>query len=48
MRCKENIFYNQGAEALEQVAQRGGRCPFCGNFQGKVRQKSDLVEGVHA
>ena len=29
---KEEIFYNEGGETLEQIAQRGGRCPIPGNI----------------
>ena len=31
------IFYSEGGEALAQVAQRCGRCPIPGNFQGGAR-----------
>jgi len=34
---------------LDQVAQRGGRCPIPGNIQGRVGwgpEESDLVEDV--
>uniref|UniRef100_A0A8C0AWU1 NEUV protein n=1 Tax=Buteo japonicus TaxID=224669 RepID=A0A8C0AWU1_9AVES len=31
-RCKEEMFYDEGGEALAQVAQRGGRCPIPGNI----------------
>jgi len=40
-------FYNQGSETLEQVAQRGGKCPIPGNIQGQVgwgSEQPDLVE----
>ncbi|KAK4812027.1 LOW QUALITY PROTEIN: hypothetical protein QYF61_025018 [Mycteria americana] len=50
-RYKEEIFYNEGGEALEQVTQRGGRCPILGNIQGQVEwssQQPDLVEDVPA
>ncbi|KAK4831465.1 LOW QUALITY PROTEIN: hypothetical protein QYF61_017713 [Mycteria americana] len=30
---KEEIFYDEGGETLEQIAQRGGRCPIPGNIQ---------------
>jgi len=46
---KEEIFYPEGSETLEQVAQRGGRCPIPGNLQGKVGRGSeqpDLAEDV--
>ncbi|KAK4822058.1 hypothetical protein QYF61_008867, partial [Mycteria americana] len=48
---KEEIFYNEGGEALAQVAQRGGRCPIPGNIQGQVgwgSEQPDLVEDVPA
>ena len=38
-------------ETLEQVAQRGGRCPIPGNIQGQVglgSEAPDLVEDVPA
>lgn len=31
----KKFFYHQGSEELEQVAQRGGRCPYLETF--KVR-----------
>ena len=40
-----------GGETLEQVAQRGGKCPIPGNIQGEVGQSSeqpDLVVDVPA
>ena len=49
MRYKEEVFYNVGGEALEQVTQRGCRCLIPGNIQGRVGQGSgqpDLVEDV--
>ena len=45
------MLYNEGGKTLEQVAQRGGRCPMAGNVQGQVGQGSeqpDLVEDVPA
>jgi len=30
----EKVFYSEGGEALEPVAQRGGGCLFPGQFQG--------------
>lgn len=36
-----NFFYNDHGETLEQVAQRGGRCPSLGNIQGQTRQGSE-------
>jgi len=35
-RYKEEIFYNEGGEIVEWVAQTGGRCPTSGNIQGQV------------
>jgi len=43
------MFYTEGGETLDQVAQRGGRCPIPGNIQGQVGRGSeqlDLVEEV--
>ena len=45
---RKNFFYNEGGETLEQVAQRGGRCPIPGNIVGQVGRGSDLVEDVPA
>jgi len=45
------VSTNKGGEALEQVAQRGGKCPFSGNIQGQVGQGSerlDLMEDAPA
>ena len=50
-RYKEEIFYNESGETLEQVAQRGGRCPIPGNIQDQAGQgfeQPDLVEDVPA
>ena len=33
---KEKVFYDQGGEALAQVAQRGGGCPVPGDIQGQA------------
>jgi len=44
---KEEIFYNEGGETLEQVAYRGSGGPIPGNMQDQVGQGSeqpDLVE----
>jgi len=43
---KEEIFYNEGGETLEQIAQRGGRCPIPGNIQGLVGQGSEYTDAV--
>ena len=40
-RYKEDIFYNDGGETLEQVAQRCCRCPIPGNIQGQVGRGSE-------
>ncbi|KAK4819013.1 hypothetical protein QYF61_024129 [Mycteria americana] len=48
---KEDIFYSESGETLEQGAQRGCRCPIPGNIQGQVGRGSeqpDLVEDVPA
>ena len=45
------MMHHEGSETLEQVTQRGGRCPIPGNIQGQVGQGSeqpDLVEDVPA
>ena len=45
------MFYSEGGETLEEVAQRGGRCPIPGNVQGQVGwgfEQLGLVEGVPA
>ena len=34
------MFYDEGGEALAQVARRGGRCPIPGNIPGQVGQGS--------
>ena len=50
-RYKEEIFYNEGGETLEQVAQRGGRCPIPENIQDQVgwgSKQPDLVDNVPA
>jgi len=47
----EEIFYNEGGETIEQVAQRDGRCPIPGNIQGQAgsgSEQPDLVEDVSA
>ena len=48
-RYKQENFYDEGFETLEQFTQRGGRCPVPGNVQGQVAQVSeqpDLVEDI--
>lgn len=32
---KQENFYDEGDEKLEQVAQKGGSCPMPGNIQGQ-------------
>ena len=49
--ARKLVFYNEDGETLEQVAQRGSRCPIPGNIQGQVgwgSEKPDLVEDVPA
>jgi len=44
-------LFNEGDETLEQVAQRGGRCPIPGNIQSQVGwgpEQLDLVDDVPA
>ncbi|KAK4815640.1 hypothetical protein QYF61_005202 [Mycteria americana] len=38
-RYKEEFFYDEGGETLEQVAQRRGICPIPGNIQGCEDEK---------
>jgi len=40
-RDSETRFYNNGGEALEQIAQRGGGCPLLGDIQGQTGQGSE-------
>lgn len=40
-RGKDAFFHGEGAEALAQVAQRGGGCPISGNIQYQVGQASE-------
>ena len=50
-RQKEEIFYNESDETLEQIAQRGNGVPIPGNIQGQVGRGSRqpaLVEDVSA
>ena len=51
MDIRKKFFSDEGGETLEQVAQRGGRCPIPGTIQGQVGRGSeqpDLVEDVPA
>jgi len=48
---KEEIFYNEGGETLDQVVQGAGWCPIPGNIPGQVGWGSEqpgLVEDVPA
>jgi len=40
-RYKEEIFYSEGGETLELVAQEGGRCPVPENIQCQVGRRSE-------
>jgi len=45
------MFYSEGGETLEQVAQRGARCLTAGNIQGQAGRGSeqpDLLVDVPA
>jgi len=42
----EEIFYDKGGETLDQVAQRGGRCPMPGTIQAQVELGSEHPDGV--
>jgi len=51
IRYKEDILYNKGDEALEQVAQRSYGCPLLGSVQGQAEwgfEQAGLEEGVPA
>lgn len=39
--CKEELFYYEGGETLEEVAQRGGMYHIPGNLQGRIGQGSE-------
>ena len=46
---KEDFLCSKSGEALEQVAQRGGRCPELGDIQGQAGrgfEQPDLAAGV--
>jgi len=50
-RLKKEILYDEGGEALAQVAQRSCGCPLPGSVQGQLGQgfeQPGLVEGVPA
>ena len=47
----EDIFYDEGGETLEQVAQRRCGCPIIGSVQGQVEwsfEQPHLVKDVPA
>lgn len=49
--CKEELFYYEGGETLEEVTQRGGMYHIPGNLQGRIGQGSEqpgLAEHVPA
>ena len=51
MDIRKTIFYYEGGETVEQVAQRSSGCPIMGSVQGEVGrgfEKPDLVEAVPA
>jgi len=43
-RDSETRFYNNGGEALEQIAQRGGGCPLLGDFQNQAGPGSGQLD----
>ena len=46
---RKMFFYSKGSEALEQVAQRGGRCPVSGDILGQAgwgSEQPDLAVGI--
>jgi len=48
---KEEIFYEEGGEKLEQIAQRSCGCPVPVSIQGEVEwgfEQPDLVKDVSA
>jgi len=48
---RKKLFYREGVETLEQVAQRGSGGPIPGNIQGQIGRGSEqpgLVEDVPA
>ena len=47
---KKSVFYREGGEVLEQIAQRGGGCPIPGDFKdqgGWGSEQPDLSVCVH-
>lgn len=50
-RYKDGVFYCENGEMLQQVPQRGRRCPIPGNIHGQAGQgseQSNLVEDFPA
>lgn len=48
-RFKKDIFYDEGTGTLEEVAQRGSRCPIPGDIHGQAgrgSQQPDPVEDI--
>jgi len=45
-RDKEGIFYSEGGEMLERVAQRGSGSPIAGNLQGQAGPSSEQPHRV--
>lgn len=43
---KEEIFHDEGGKILQQVAQRGGKCPIPGNIQDQLGQDSEQHDKV--
>ena len=47
MDIKKKVFYTEGGEALEQVAQRGDGCPVIpGGQSGRCSEQPDPAVGV--
>ena len=42
----EKDLYNEGSEALAQIAQRGGGCPVPGDIHGQAGWDSELLSTV--
>lgn len=40
----KNLFYNKGDEVLEEVAERGGKCPISRNVPGQIGWGSELPD----
>ena len=43
MDIRENVFWSEGGEALEQIAQRGDGCPTPGDTKGQAGRGSEHV-----